>query len=78
MRTVLDQVTEHTRRALRELDAACRILEDPGAPPVGEWGDAARGATQSAVRILEAYRATAASRRRRTGVGQRIGPPTVT
>jgi hypothetical protein len=68
MRTVLDQATDHTRRALRELEAACRMLAEEGAPPVGDWVDAARDATYSAVRILEAYRATAASRRRRTGM----------
>ena len=67
MRSVLDQATDHTRRALRELETAWRLLDDDGAPPVGEWVDAARVATQGAVRVLEAYRATAASRRRRTG-----------
>jgi chorismate-pyruvate lyase len=67
MRSVLDQATNHTRRALRDLEAACTTLEDEGQPPVGEWVDAARGATQGAVRVLEAYRATVATRRRRTG-----------
>ena len=67
MRSVLDQATDHTRRALRELETACRMLEDEGAPPVGDWIDAARVATQGAMRVLEAYRATAASRRRRAG-----------
>jgi hypothetical protein len=67
MRCVLDQATVHTRRALRELEAACRMLDNDGAPPVGDWVDAARETTHSAVRILEAYRATAAARRRRTG-----------
>jgi len=67
MRTVIDQATDRARRALRELDAASAMLEHEGAPPVGQWVDAARRATQGAVRVLEAHQATAAFRRRRAG-----------
>jgi len=64
MRCHIEQATDRARRALRELDAAAAVLGNEGAPPVGQWVDSARRATEGAVRVLEAHCATVLSRRR--------------
>lgn len=64
MRCHIEQATDRARRALRELDAAAAVLENEGAPPVDQWIDNARRATEGALQVLEAHRATAVLRRR--------------
>jgi len=66
MSPLIDQAGDRTRRALRELDAAVRLMETAGSP-VGAWMDDARRATEGALRVLDAHRATAAASRRRAG-----------